>query len=538
MTLIKKESCGGQNDFGMTTRLEDTTGMWYVDTDMKDPSDNFPDGWDQDRGADLGAPWGSSKPQSILTDANGYNVSTDDESTARCITNISSASSSISWAEDAVEAELTQKIFLMWEDIQEVCVGSVIEKPLDMPLLVFQECLNWKRAFPTQELSRFTRILFSQMEALPVPTVLEKEVEKLSPISSMAYESTSPESLSSQSNCSTPNPEKSSLFVTSWLADCQKSQSECDSKDDFVNMNDLEASLHLSRSPLLTAKGPWDLSSQKHIYTDSESNEYNLYAEIPPGHLRSERRDSGQLRVQRPISSSVKAHLLTPLPTEISHARIFRQGLNRTPPQFDSARLYDFELSGSSTARVPKGKTAPVQSVCPSSEVSSSKARSSGPRRTNSKMPNPDVYRNGGSRKINGVYDDKGEGHGMQSYSGSRMSTSESFQNMGNISSTTKVMKNSYSSGFVAGQPKATSWSRHSSSIQESYSFMSHNSGNNHPGGDVQYMKTELHENVNGNFKGLNTRPIFNDDEGINPTNKLQPVRPFLYWLLDKVSPT
>jgi hypothetical protein len=116
------------------------------------------------------------------------------------------------------------------------------------------------------------------------------------------------------------------------------------------------------------------------------------------------------------------------------------------------------------------------------------------------------------------------------------MSTSESFQNMGNIASgTTKVIKNSFSSGFLpsAGQVKTTSWSRHSASIQESYSFMAH--GLDSAGGDG---KAELHGSANANFPDTISHPVYQSHEPTNPSNKLQPVRPFLYWLLDKVSPT
>ncbi|ODN01027.1 hypothetical protein Ocin01_05643 [Orchesella cincta] len=79
----------------------------------------------------------------------------EDELIKRYFSGLSSAGSSISWAEDAMESGFTTQLRKLWDDIEMVCRGG--SRPKEMSDAVHDECLQWRRAFPNSELHRFSR---------------------------------------------------------------------------------------------------------------------------------------------------------------------------------------------------------------------------------------------------------------------------------------------------------------------------------------------------------------------------------------------
>ncbi|CAL8126678.1 unnamed protein product [Orchesella dallaii] len=162
----------------------------------------------------------------------------DDELIKRYFSGLSSAGSSISWAEDAMESEFTSQLRKLWDDIEMVCRGG--SRPKEMSDAVHDECLQWRRAFPNLDLHRLCSPKNEEPDVSPVdsPTLDEERGEGDAQFSSLVHTSrfergrkdfddkvdllqASFRSL----NCATPRPniEKSTEYVSAWLSECQNS---------------------------------------------------------------------------------------------------------------------------------------------------------------------------------------------------------------------------------------------------------------------------------------------------------------------------
>lgn len=54
-----------------------------------------------------------------------------------------------------MESEFTSQLKKLWEDIESVCGGE--SRPDTMSDAVYDECLQWRRAFPNPDLHRFVK---------------------------------------------------------------------------------------------------------------------------------------------------------------------------------------------------------------------------------------------------------------------------------------------------------------------------------------------------------------------------------------------
>jgi len=262
-----------------------------------------------------------------------------------------------------VEAEFTEKLSSLWEDIDKVCTGQVEEKPEKMSLNIYEECMQWMRAFPQQNLTRFSRS--KENDSTPTPTSARSRLalelaQAITPLSIATPNFSPPDSRLQE--CVTPNPLTSSDYVNTWLSECQNSSGDFLGRDEFstealmifpkisTNPVEVQATSDYSMNSLSTPKLRPSSTSTKRadIFSPDPNNFFTSLALSDTTNARpslfannSERilydneengRKSpsggaypGQVRVQRPISSHMRGHTITPISTGLVPTNSFRK---------------------------------------------------------------------------------------------------------------------------------------------------------------------------------------------------------------------